>query len=66
MTDTHALWRARTILRTAYHALAALRSEEPTIRVTITELDDRCVELSGEIMDALAEQEPELALHRAA
>jgi hypothetical protein len=50
--DTAALTAARTIVRTAYHAVQRLPQGDPSIRVLATELDELCVGLSAEIESA--------------
>lgn len=62
MTDTAALIATRTILRRAYTEIRALSQDDPSVRCTLTALDEMCTDLTNEI-EAV---EPRLALGRAA
>lgn len=58
MNDPEALWAARYAVREAYAAIRRLRQTDPTIRDTLTRLDEICVELTTEL-EAI---EPEMSL----
>ncbi len=55
--DPEAIWVSRFEIRRAYEAIRRLRQADPTIRETLTRLNELCIDLTTEIDSIQGEME---------